>query len=718
MQIKRRKKTPIVIQMEAVECGAAALGIILSYYGRYVSLEELRSKCGVSRNGVNAFDMVQAAKSYGLEAEGFRVEFDNLKEIECPVVLYWKFNHFVVLEKIDQDWAYINDPAFGYRKISLIELAKFYSGIVLEMKPGPDFHKEGHPPRLLTEVKSRLSYFKDAISYLFFIQLALVLVGIASPIFFQIFIDKILGQQSLEWKWEFLGFMAGVMVLSFILNWIQGFFVNKLIARLSIAYATSFFWHLIRLPISFFLQRLGGEILFRMSLNAQVASMLAGPFITSILNTLLTALYVIFMFQYDAVIASLGLAIGITNLTVLWIITKIRVSLYAKYQQEQARAIGSANDMLNHIETIKISRVGNFFFSHLAGLYTNAINSLQEISRVDVILSSVSNISQYLGSALLLSVGAWRVMHGVITVGMLIALQLFMSNFLKPLSQLLNFGTNFQTLKIDINRLNDVLRHSIDPLTDEKKSELPSDGNQIEFKDVSFGYNPLEAPYITNFDLILKKGEWKALVGRNGSGKSTIAKLACGLYRPWTGEVYIGKNKLAELSYQALLQVLGYVGQESLLFKGSIRDNLTLLNPTFTDQQLDQAVKEVCLFEEIQERPGGYQAEVIEDGRNFSGGQKQRLEIASALLNNPHILILDESTSTVDSAMEAKILNNLKDRGCGCLFITHRLKMLQECDEILVIDKGKVVQRGSHNDLKVAEGVYKSMLEQKEFFHE
>lgn len=710
---KSRCKTPTVIQMEALECGAAALAIILGYYKTFIPLEELRVKCGVSRSGVNAYNVVQAAKFYGLKAEGFKLSSDEIHEIKLPAILHWDAQHFVVLEGIKGNTVYINDPAVGPITISQEEFRRRFSQIAIEMTPESTFKRQGSVPSLWSAIKQRLAPFKDAFLYIAFLQLIVILIGFSQPIFIQLFIDKVLVESILAWKKEFLVLFFLMICASCVMGIMQGKFLNTLRIRLSVRFSTEFLWHVLRLPMAFFSQRFGGEIIHRMGLNNLVAATLNSEVCLCLINVMLIGIYAIIMFQYDIPITLVGISAAIFNCLLIVSIHRARVNAYARVLQKEAKAYGVALDALQNIETIKLYGSDNFFFSRIAGYYTKHINAVQEIGKKDVLLYTLASFASQMSNVALLGLGVFRVMHGNLSIGMLFALQALLSMFLKPFNQLVGFGARIQTLRIDLSRLDDVLKNKQDPLAQERAQTLPIhtlEGN-LEFKDVTFGYQPLDEPLIKHFNLSLKKGQWIGLAGGVGSGKSTLAKLAASLYAPWSGQVLYDGHRALELSRELLMHSLAMVDQAIFLFSGSIKQNLSLWNPKITDEQMLLAAQDACIHEEILSLSHGYQTHLEEDGRNLSQGQRQRLEIARALTMNPSLLILDEATSHIDSEIEEKILRNIRARGISCLLVAHRLSTLFDCDEIIVLDKGAVVERGTHRHLITLNGYYQKLLE-------
>jgi ATP-binding cassette subfamily C protein len=486
-----------MIQMEAVECGAASLGIVLGYYGCYLSLEELRLKCGVSRNGVNAYNILEAAKSYGMDAEGYRASVEDLRKLSMPAILFWNQNHFLVLEGINRgDLVFLNDPAAGRYSLSIKEFTQRYSGIVLTLTPSADFRKRGKPQSLVKGIFHRLRPFGDALIYLFLVQVCVLALALTLPALFRLFLDKILGENQLSWQWEFIGVFVGVAMLTGLLTWMKEIFLNVLRVRLGIHFSAEFLWHILKLPIVFFTQRSAGEVIYRMKLNTNVANVLTSQVAITLVNMLLIGVYVVIMFQYDALIASFGILICGINCAMLVIVGKFRANAYARVQQEQAKTIAISFDTLGSMETVKCAGNSDFFFSRIIGAYTRNINTGQEIAKRDTWLFTLAAFTQQASTILLLGIGVWRVMEGSLTIGMLIGLQILLSGFLSPIMSLLTFGSKLQSFEVDLNRLNDVLLQPPDPLTQERHSpsRSPADSNtnpELEFSEVVFGYSPL-----------------------------------------------------------------------------------------------------------------------------------------------------------------------------------------------------------------------------------
>lgn len=708
-----RARTPRIIQMEATECGAASLGIVLGYYGKYVPLEELRLVCGVSRDGSNALKVIQAAQNYGLIAKAYKKELEDLREIKVPAILFWRFNHFLVLEGISKKKVYLNDPAAGPRTTTMEELDEGYTGIAITFEKGPNFQTSPKPPLFFYDVVNRVKSAGSSLTYLAIMGLLLVLPGLAFPAFTRIFVDEFLLASHYNWEFNFIMAIFVTMVLAGILTSLRQYALNRLNIKLSFSFSSRFLWHLLRLPVAFYTQRFSGEIAYRMNFNDTVTQSLTGPLATTILDFIVTLFYLFVLFLYDVTIGMMAICALFLNLGFMRLIQNAREDAYARLQQEFGKSVGYAVGAIQQIETIKASGYESSLFSKLAGYLVRSSNATQEIGKKDALLVNVPVLFQALTTAGLLALGGWRVVEGKLTVGMLMALYLLLLSFLQPVSRFVNFGQMIQNVSIQLARLNDVLKNPIDPSY--KKSKVSKEKAKLEtleFQSVAFGYTPGDPPLIVDLNFSLAPGKRIALVGPSGCGKSTIAKLACALYPAWSGKVLYNGLLFQEIDADVFENSLGWVDQEILLFEGTIWENLTLWDHTITEEMLIHAAKDAMIHEVILSRHHlGYHAPLIEGGRNLSGGQRQLLEIARALVKNPSLLIMDEATSALDSETEKQISDNIRRRGCACLMIAHRLSTIQDCDEIIVLEKGKVVARGSHQELKKQPGIYRDLVE-------
>ena len=713
----KRVTTPTVLQMEAVECGAAALGIILAYYGRFVPLPELRRECGVSRDGSKASNVLKAARHYGLEARGFKKELDQLRSLRFPYIVFWNFNHFLIVEGFSNRRVYLNDPANGRRHVSLEEFDAGYTGVVLTMQPSFGFTKGGHRTNVLASLWERLQGASAALVYCVIAGFFLAIIGLAVPVLSQVFVDEILLKGQYHWiRPLILGF--------FVIALLQGWFVQlrlqhlrRLKSKLAVGMSSRFLWHVLCLPVSFYAQRFSGEISNRTNLNDEVADALSGKLATTVIDTIMVSFYALVMYQYDWLLSSIIVSFAFINFFTLQWIGRQRVDANQLLQQEQGKASGASIAALQGIETLKASGLESDFFSKWSGYYTKAINSQQQLESTNQVLNALPTLLSALSSMLLLVIGGWRVMSGHMSIGMLVAFQGLVQHFQTPINNLVGFGKTLQELEGNLIRLDDVLYNPIDSQIEQKNNSpknnslsdsfLPKLQGYVELRNVTFGFNHLDPPLIENFNLVIKPGQRVALVGASGSGKSTIAKLVSGLYQPWSGEILF--DNIVNQPQHVLTNSLAMVEQEILLFSGTVRENLTLWDTTVTEKNLIKACKDAAIDDVICAL-GGYDAELIEDAANLSGGQRQRLEIARALVNKPSILIMDEATSALDTETEKIIDDNLRKRGCTCLIVAHRLSTIRDCDQIIVLEHGKVVQQGTHEDLWQVDGAYSRLI--------
>ncbi len=710
-----RVKTPTVLQMEAVECGAAALGIILGYYGRIVPLTELRRECGVSRDGSKASNMVKAARSYGLEAKGFKKELKQLQALRPPYIIFWHFNHFVVVEGFGKKRVYLNDPGTGPRTVSHQEFDEGYTGVVLVMEPSKEFVKSGRKTSIAVSLWERLSGAAGALIYCLIAGFLLTLVGLAVPVLTQVFVDDILVQQRQDWLRPLLVVMAITTILQGSLTLLRLKYLRRLKIKLAIGMSSRFFWHILRLPASFYAQRFAGEISDRTHLNDEVANVLSGKLATTLIDAIMVIFYALVMVQYDWVLTLIMVIFAAINIVTLQSISRQRVDANQRLMQEYGKAAGISIAALQGIETIKASGLESDFFARWSGYYTKAINSQQQLGTTNQIFSVLPVLLSALSSMLLLVVGGLRVMDGHLSIGMLIAFQGLTHSFQEPVNNLVNFGTSLQELEGNLVRLDDVLDNPIEETGNPKERETDFSVQSklqgyVELRNITFGYSRLEPALIENFNLSIKPGQRVALVGGSGSGKSTIAKLVSGLYQPWTGEILFDGTLREQIPQQMLTNSVAMVEQDILLFGGTVRDNLTLWDSTVPNNSLMRACKDAAIDDIVLSMSGGFDAELIEAGANLSGGQRQRLEIARALVNNPSILVMDEATSALDAETEKIIDQNLRRRGCTCIIVAHRLSTIRDCDEIIVLERGKVVQRGTHQQLWQVEGAYSRLL--------
>jgi NHLM bacteriocin system ABC transporter peptidase/ATP-binding protein len=701
--------------MEAVECGAAALAMILEYHGRVVPLEELRVACGISRDGSTAANLVRAARTYGLVAKGYRKDtIAGLAELPLPMIVFWDFRHYLVVEGFSRNRVFLNDPSSGPRTVTLEQFDHSFTGVALVFEPGPDFVRAGRHVGTIASLRRRLRGSERALTYTVLVSLGLVLPGLVVPALARVFVDDVLVRGRGDWVRGLLLGLTLAALLRSVLTWMQQHYLARLEARLAITSSSEFLWHVLRLPLVFFSQRYPGELGNRVGLNDQIAQLLSGQLSASIFGLLTMVGYVLIMLQYSVPLTVVSLAIAAINLIVLRA-TSRRIESQRRFLQEAGRQAGATMAALQMIDTIKATGAESDFFVRWAGSQADALNA-QQVGMSTHLFNVAPAFLTAANASIVLGVGGYFVIEGQMTIGMLVAFQSLMTSFLEPVTQLVGLGGALQMVETGIRRLDDVLRHPLDasaaataPGAAGETSAVKLTG-ELELRGVTFGYSPLHPPLIQDFSLKLTPGARVALVGVTGSGKSTVSKLVTGLYEPWSGEILFDGRPRAELPRPLLTSSLSHVDQDVFLFEGTARENLTLWDGTAPEANIIQAAKDAEIHDVVAGRPGGYECLVDERGRNFSGGQQQRLEIARALVNNPTLLVLDEATSALDPKTEKAIDDNLRRRGCTCLIVAHRLSTVRDCDEIVVMQGGRIVERGTHDELAARPGPYAELI--------
>jgi len=715
----RRVRTPTVIQMEAVECGAAALAMVLGHYGRVVPLEQLREECGVSRDGSRALNVIEAGKRFGFEAKGFKYDIQKLAKVRLPAILFWNFNHFVVLDGISRGGKvfHINDPAQGRRKVTSEQFNESYTGVVLTFQPTPAFRKGGRRPSTLGFLVARLRKSRSAFVYAFLCALLLVIPGLVIPAFMRIFIDDYLVGSEKTWIRPLLAGMAVVLLLQMLLTGLQQYCLLRFREKLSLAGSGRFLKHILQLPMRYFSQRFAGEIGSRLPLNDEVAGVVGGQLAKISLDLVLVGFFAVLMFFYDQVLAFISVSVAVINAAIVLVAGRPQADKNRIATQHFGKMTGTSINGLQMIETLKASGGEDEFFGRWAGYQAQYLAEKQSLLTFSQYVMTAPTVLSAVSTTVVLAVGAFRIMEGSITLGTFVAFQALASQFSGPLNSLIQFANSLQMLKANITRINDVFRAPVDPIYTAEPdisrfTSVSKLSGRLELDDVTFGYSPLEKPLIKNFNLSLSSGSRVALVGGSGSGKSTIAKLASGLYRPWSGEVRFDGYTIDEIPRDLFAISVAMVDQDVVLFSGSVRDNLTLWNPSVPDQAIHRACQYAEIANLIASRSGGYQSELGEGGGNLSGGERQRLEISRALVQNPTLLILDEATSALDATTEMLIDQNLRRSGCACLIVAHRLSTIRDADEIIVMDAGRIVERGTFEELLARKAALFRLMEQ------
>jgi NHLM bacteriocin system ABC transporter peptidase/ATP-binding protein len=710
-----RVLTPTLLQMEAVECGAAALGIILRHNNLWLPLEQLRLECGVGRDGSKASNLLKAARRYGMDGKGLRCELDALLRLKPPVILYWNFNHFLVYEGVSDGVVHLNDPATGPRRVTMEELEASFTGVVLVVEPGPNFTPGGEKPSLAAALRRRVSGFEIGLSFALLTGLLIILPNIVNPAFTRVFIDEYLVADKQDILRPLISTMAVSISFMILLVALQRHFLLRLETKLALTTSAKFFTHVVQLPMEFFSQRYAGEIGSRVMINDKVAKVLSDKMVTTALDMMSLIFFAIVMIQYDLWLTLSCVAFSLLNVIGMKIVQRPRVDASFRVLQERGKMMGTSMNGVQMIETLKATGGENEFFSRWGGYQAKTISAEQEMDFYGQTLSAVPPFTKALISATILGLGGWRVMDGHLTIGLLVAFQSLMDGFTKPITSFVTFGNALQETGSDLNRLDDVLRYEIDPAYRQTESDPRFNSTiklsgLLEVRNLTFGFNPLAPPLIENLSFTVRPGQRVALVGGSGSGKSTVSKIVAGLFRPWSGEILLDGVPRDKIPRRLLHNSVSMVDQDIFMFEGNVRDNLTMWDSGIPDSHITQACKDAAIADIIAARQGGLSSAVAEGGSNFSGGQRQRLEIARSLVNSPSLLILDEATSALDPSTEEQIDQNLRRRGCSCLIVAHRLSTIRDCDEIIVLEYGKVVERGSHESMKNAGGPYSKLI--------
>lgn len=706
-------KTPTIYQMEATECGAASLSMIFAYFGKYMPLEQMRIETGVSRDGCNAGNIMRAAKKYGLECHGYRKELDGLKELQPPCIIHWNFNHFVVFEGFKGKYAYINDPAIGRRKLTINELDDSFTGVVLTFKLTSAFEKEKKDNTLFKFIRERLKSQYSVLFKLLFIGLLLVFPGLILPVLSQVFMDDVLVAGNTDWFTKLILFMLGAVILQTVLTIYRDTILVKLQKKMVLLSARDFLNKMFRLPISFFDQRYVGDLSGRVSNNAKVSDFLAGELAETALNIFVVVFYLVLLIIYSPALTAIAIGTVVINIIVVKITSGLIANASIKLQQDSGKLAGAVCAGLSITSTLKASGSETEYVSRILGYNAKTICLEQKLSKSQNIINAIPDAVKMLADVLLLLLGGSFVINGDMTIGMLIAFTTLFGSFSDPIDKLVGFVKNIQTAKADINRVEDIVKYPIDDKFEENTAKCDINTKlegSVEMKNIAFGYSRLKPPIVSEFSFKINCGSSVAFVGSSGCGKSTVSKVISGLYSPWEGELLFDGIPAKEIPNEVLNASISTVSQNITLFSGSVRDNLTMWNSNITESDMIAAAKDACIHDIICQKPGGYDFKLTEGASNLSGGQRQRLEIARALTTNPTVLIMDEATSALDPIVEKKIVDNIKRRGCTCVIVAHRLSAIRDCDQIIVLAKGKIAQRGTHEELSAVEGHYKQFI--------
>ncbi|WP_024867166.1 NHLP family bacteriocin export ABC transporter peptidase/permease/ATPase subunit [Butyrivibrio sp. FCS014] len=707
-------KVPVVMQMEALECGAACLDMILAYYGKWIALEQVRLDCGVSRDGSNAKNILKAARNYGMQAAGYRMDMESLrKECTFPCIVHWEYNHFIVLCGFKGQKAYINDPSRGSVSIPIKEFEKGFTGIALTFEPTENFEPGGKRKSVLEFAGRRLKDARAAVIFTVLITLFSYAFTIINPKMSEYFMDKLLTGTAANEADGFIVLLTGLAILQIAVSWISAVYSLKIGGKLAINGSTSFMWKILRLPMEFFSQRMSGDILMRHSTNEEIAGVIVNTFAPLCLNTGMMVFYLVVLVRYSVPLTILGISTVIINLVISKIISDHRINVTRGMMIEQGKLATQTLSGISMIETIKASGAENGFFENWvatkAAVDEKEVEFMRKNTYLEAIPQMVSNMANY---AILIG-GVFFALNGNFSVGMITAFQGILQSFMGPATTLTNAGQTILEMRTEMERVEDVMQYKTDEYADRGDDDshvFEKLSGNIQVKNLTFGYSRLDKPFIKDFNMELTQGKRVAIVGGSGCGKSTVSKLISGLYKPWSGEILFDGKSIPEIDRSAFTGSVAVVDQDIILFEDTIENNIKMWDESIENFEMILAARDARIHDDIILKPGGYQYRITEGGKDLSGGQRQRLEIARVLAMDPSIVILDEATSALDAKTEYEVVNAIKDRGITLIIIAHRLSTIRDCDEIIVLDKGEIVERGTHEQLIENDGYYKALV--------
>ncbi len=708
-------KVPVVMQMEALECGAASLAMVMAYYDKWVPLEQVRLDCGVSRDGSSAKNILIAARSYGFEAQGYRCEISALREeVQLPCIIHWNFNHFVVLDGFKGNYAYINDPARGEVRVPMEEFDSSFTGIVLQIVPGPDFVPSGKPKSTLEFARKRLTGAGAAVAFVLLSTVVGYLFGVVNPIFSRFFMDRLLTGENRELLMPFILLLSVMSFAQVTVAWVQAIYSRKIDGKMSIVGSSEYMWKILRMPMEFFSQRMAGDILQRQSTNASIASTLVNTLTPLLLNTIMMFFYLFVMLRMSVILTCVGLVTVVLNLLVSQIISKKRVNITRVQMRDAGKLASATVSGIQMVETIKSSGAENGYFQKWAGYQASVNTQKVKFAKLNQYLGSIPSFLSSVASAAVMVIGVGLCMEGEFTLGAIMAFQGFLSSFMAPAMTLVSAGQTIQEMRTEMERVEDVMEYPQDPNYSDSPLVDGADYSKlsgtVELKNVSFGYSRLGKPLIENFSMSMKPGSRVAFVGTSGCGKSTLSKLISGLYQPWSGEILFDGKPMSAIDRSVFTGSVAVVDQDIVLFEDTIANNIKMWDNSIEDFEMILAARDAQIYDDIMARDGGFYGMLTEGGKDLSGGQRQRIEIARVLAQDPSVIIMDEATSALDAKTEFELVKAVKDRGITCIVIAHRLSTIRDCDEIIVLDKGKVIERGTHDELFARGGYYTELI--------